>query len=92
MTNVLTFCQDFSVWITHDGPKEEKNSVCWDFITELELILCSGIASGYRVAAHIKMNKYWLPTFVRGTGATQSMIMCSKGSLTSEIGLSGACG
>ena len=56
----------------------------------LALQLDMGIASAYRVAVHISVNKYSLPPLVRGKGPTTSTTTLSKGSPTILIGCKGA--
>lgn len=60
--------------------------------TAQDVILQSGIASGYLVAEHIIVNKNGLPDLVFGKGPTQSTITCSKGSPMTGIGIKGAGG
>ena len=79
----------WSVWSTRGRPNVEKNFVN-AFTTELAVIVRSGIASGYRVAAHMMVSKYWFPLLVRGKGPTQSTITRSNGSPIAGIGCSGA--
>ena len=72
------------------SPKVEKNLVS-ALRTWLAVIWRNGTASGNLVAAHMIVNKYWLPDFDLGRGPTQSTMTRSKGSVTG-IGCNGAGG
>ena len=56
------------------------------------LMFRRGTASGNRVAAHMMVNKYWLPDLDLGNGPTQSMITLEKGSPIAGMGCNGATG
>ena len=48
-------------------------------------MVLKGVASGNLMAAHIIVNMYRFPDFVRGNGPTQSMLILLKGSSTVGI-------
>ena len=73
------------------NPKVEKNLVR-ALITDFEVIVRKGIASGNLVAAHMMVSTNWLPVFDLGSGPTQSTITWENGSSMTGIGQRGAGG
>lgn len=55
----------------------------------LAVMRSNGMASGYRVVAHIIVSKYSYLHLVLGRGPIQSLMTFASGSLTRGIGFSG---